>query len=141
MLETPLYMNQVCYGVDLRQYDIEKLRSTKKINLQWMMELYKAYPLKEKFFDYTQSKQIGNIDKLSGTAQLKEQIIAGLSEEEIRKSWEPGLSNYKKMRQKYLLYLWELFSSNLLQLICICFVVPEALLLQDITTSEWNIIN
>jgi uncharacterized protein YbbC (DUF1343 family) len=104
MSETPLYMNQVCYGVDLRQYDIEKLRSTKKINLQWMMELYKAYPLKEKFFDYTQSKQIGNIDKLSGTAQLKEQIIAGLSEEEIRKSWEPGLSNYKKMRQKYLLY-------------------------------------
>lgn len=104
MSETPLHMNETCYGLDLRKYDINKLRKTKKINLQWMMEFYKAYPYKEKFFDFTQSKQMGNIDKLSGTTKFKEQIIAGVSEEKIRKSWEPGLSQYKKMRKKYLLY-------------------------------------
>lgn len=104
MSETPLHMNEVCYGLDLRSYDVSKLRKEGKINLQWMMEMYKAYPYKEKFFDNTQSKQMGNIDKLSGTAQFKEQIIAGLSEKEIRQSWEPGLGNYKKMRKKYLLY-------------------------------------
>ena len=104
MSETPQHMNQVCYGIDLRKYDIDILLKKKQINLQWMMELYNAYPYKEKFFDYTQSKEMGNINKLSGTTQFKEQIIAGKSEAEIRKSWEPGLSQYKIMRKKYLLY-------------------------------------
>lgn len=104
MAETPLHMNKVCYGLDLRNYDVEKLRQSKKINLQWMMELYKAFPDKERFFDSKQSNQMGNIDKLSGTTQLRQQIMNGTSEEDIRKSWEPGLSNYKKMRLKYLIY-------------------------------------
>lgn len=104
MSETPLYMNEVCYGIDLRNYDVEKLRAEKKINIKWMQELYNAYPDKEKFFDYKISKEIGNIDFRTGDSLFKEQIKQGVAEEEIRKSWEPGLSNYKKMRQKYLLY-------------------------------------
>ena len=104
MSETPLYMNEVCYGLDLRNYDTSELRKSGKLNLKWMMELYQAYPEKEKFFDKSFSKQINDIDKLAGTREFKEQIIAGKTEEEIRQSWEPGLSNYKKMRQKYLLY-------------------------------------
>lgn len=104
MSETPLHMNQLCYGIDLRNYDIGKLRKSKKINIQWMKELYKAYPEKEKFFDYKQSKEIGNIDFRTGDSRFKQQIIDGVPEEEIRKSWEPGLSNYKTMRKKYLLY-------------------------------------
>lgn len=104
MSETPLHQNEVCYGLDLREYDIDKLRKTRKINLDWLIEMYKAYPAKEKFFDYSQSKQMGDFNKLAGTKTLKEQIIAGTSEAEIRQSWEPGLSDYKKMREKYLLY-------------------------------------
>jgi uncharacterized protein YbbC (DUF1343 family) len=104
MAETPLHMNKVCYGLDLRNYDVEKLRKSKKINIQWMMELYKAFPDKERFFDFKQSNQMGSIDRLAGTTQFKQQIIAGTSEADIRKSWEPGLSNYKKMRKKYLIY-------------------------------------
>jgi uncharacterized protein YbbC (DUF1343 family) len=104
MAETPLHMNQACYGLDLRSYDLQALRKAGKINLRWMMDLYRAYPDKERFFDQTQSKEMGNIDQLAGTTRFKEQIIAGWSEEQIRQSWEPGLSNYKKMRQKYLLY-------------------------------------
>ncbi len=104
MSETPLYMNEVCYGLDLRNYNIDTLLRQKKINIQWIKELYAAYPEKEKFFDYTISKEIGNVDFRTGDARFKEQIINGVSEEEIRKSWEPGLSNYKKMRLKYLLY-------------------------------------
>lgn len=102
--ETPLHQNQVCYGLDLRNYNAANLRKSGKINLKWMMEMYKAYPFKEKFFDYKHSKQMGNIDKLAGDASFKEQIMAGKLEEEIRQSWEPGLSQYKTMRQKYLLY-------------------------------------
>ncbi len=104
MAETPLHMNEVCYGLDLRDYDTGILRKKKEINISWMMDFYQAYPHKEKFFDYKQSKEMGNIDKLAGTRQFKEQIMAGVSETDIRKSWEPGLSAYKIMRQKYLLY-------------------------------------
>lgn len=104
MSETPLHMNEVCYGLDLRNYDVGELRKSRKLNLKWMMELYNAYPEKQRFFDKSYSKQINDIDKLAGTRDFREQIVAGKSEEEIRKSWEPGLTNYKKMRQKYLLY-------------------------------------
>lgn len=102
--ETPLHQDQICYGLDLRNYNAEKLRKSGQINIKWMMDLYQAYPYKEKFFDRAQSKQMGNIDYLAGTTSFKEQIIAGKSEKEIRQSWEPGLSQYKKMRKKYLLY-------------------------------------
>jgi uncharacterized protein YbbC (DUF1343 family) len=104
MSETPLHQDQECYGLDLRKYDIGELRKSKQINLKWLIDLYAAYPDKERFFDMSQSKQMGNFDKLSGTENLKKQIIAGVSEVEIRKSWEPALSGYKEMRKKYLLY-------------------------------------
>jgi uncharacterized protein YbbC (DUF1343 family) len=32
------------------------------------------------------------------------QVKQGKSAAEIKKSWEPGLANFKKIRQKYLLY-------------------------------------
>ena len=104
MAETPLFMNQVCYGLDLRQYDVALLRKKKQINLQWMMELYKASPYKEKFFDSRLSKEMGVIERLVGSGLFREQIRTGKSEKEIRASWEPGLSRYKTMRKKYLLY-------------------------------------
>jgi len=104
MSETPLHMNEVCYGLDLRNYDTKKLVESKKLNIKWMMELYRAYPDKKNFFNKSLSKEINDINKLAGTREFKEQIIAGKTEEEIRRSWEPGLTNYKKMRKKYLLY-------------------------------------
>ena len=104
MSETPLFMNQLCYGLDLRNYDVAELRKTKQINLQWMIELYKASPNKEQFFDNKLSKEMGVIEKLTGHALFRQQIMEGKSEKEIRASWEPGLSAYKTTRKKYLLY-------------------------------------
>ena len=104
MSESPLFKNRVCYGIDLRKYDTNELRKSGKINIAWLIELYKAYPYKEKFFDFRQSYEIGNFDQLAGVSLMKQQIIAGKSEKEIRESWEPGLSQFKILRQKYLLY-------------------------------------
>ena len=104
MAETPLHMNKECFGLDLRQYDINQLRKTKRINVQWMKELYAAFPEKGKFFDRSQSNQMGDINKLAGNALFKEQIMKGTPDKEIYASWEPGLSKYKTMRKKYLLY-------------------------------------
>jgi len=104
MSETPLHQDKTCYGIDLRKYDTFEIRETRQINLKWLMEMYKAYPNKEKFFDRTQSNQMGDFDQLAGTRLLKQQIISGKSEKEIRDSWEPALSEFKKLRAKYLLY-------------------------------------
>lgn len=104
MSETPLHQGKPCFGLDLRKYDTSQLRETGKVNLSWLIEMYKAYPFKEKFFDQKQSNQIGNFDQLAGTTLLKQQIISGKSEKEIRASWEPRLSDFKKLRAKYLLY-------------------------------------
>lgn len=104
MSETPLYQDQECYGLDLRKYDTEKLRRSKQLNLSWLIELYNAYPDKDRFFNLTQTRVVGVFDRLSGTEKLRQQVRAGTPEAEIRKSWEPGLSNYKQMRKKYLIY-------------------------------------
>jgi uncharacterized protein YbbC (DUF1343 family) len=104
MAETPLHQDTPCYGLDLRSYNISNIRKEKTLNIKWLIELYKAYPNKADFFNYKLSKQMGNFDKLAGVTTLKQQIIEGKSESEIRASWEPGLIAYKNTRNKYLLY-------------------------------------
>ncbi len=104
MAEDPLFQDQLCYGLDLKELDLSKLVNSKQINIAWMKELYKHYAVKEKFFDRTQHRQIGNIDYLAGVSDFRKQIENNTSEEDIRKSWEPGLKAYKKLRKKYLLY-------------------------------------
>jgi uncharacterized protein YbbC (DUF1343 family) len=104
MAETPLHQDLHCYGLDLRDYNTATIRKQKELNIKWLMELYRAYPNKADFFNNKLSKQMGNFDKLAGVGSLKEQIIAGKSEREIRASWEPALTAYKTMRTRYLLY-------------------------------------
>ncbi len=104
MSETPLFMNEVCYGLDLRNYNTENFRKTKMLNLSWLIELYKASPRKADFFNNKLSAEVGTIEARIGVGDFRQQIIDGKSEKEIRASWEPGLSQYKLMRKKYLLY-------------------------------------
>lgn len=104
MSETPLHMNKECYGIDLRNYDVAELRKTKRIHLQWMIDLYHQFPEKDQFFDKSQSREIGNINYLIGDDLFRQQITTGKSADEIYASWEPELGQYKEMRKKYLLY-------------------------------------
>jgi len=97
MSEDPPQKNQVCYGIDLRNYDTNTIIKSGHINLSWLIELYQAFPDKQHFFN-------AYFKKLAGTEELRKQIEAGKSEAEIRRSWEPALSRYKAMRRKYLLY-------------------------------------
>jgi uncharacterized protein YbbC (DUF1343 family) len=97
MSEDPPQKNKICYGIDLKKYDTNIIQTSGKINLQWLIELYKAFPDKEHFFN-------NYFSKLAGNDVLRKQIEAGKSEAEIRASWEPALSSYKTVRLKYLLY-------------------------------------
>ncbi|MCY1384498.1 hypothetical protein D9M69_727600 [compost metagenome] len=84
---------------------MNELRESGQLNLKWLIELYNAYPDKDKFFTPGRVNQdISAFDLRIGTDQLRKQIIAGVSEADIRKSWEPGLKKFRAIREKYLLY-------------------------------------
>lgn len=108
MTEHPPMQGRVCYGLDLRHFDTQLLRKSGRLHLSWVLEFYKAYPNKVAFFlreSTGDSTRIGyHFDELAGTDQLRKQIIAGKSLEEIHASWEPGLSRFKAARKKYLIY-------------------------------------
>ncbi|MGZ3767733.1 MAG: exo-beta-N-acetylmuramidase NamZ family protein, partial [Mucilaginibacter sp.] len=77
MSEDPPHKGKACYGIDLRNYDLDTIRDNGKIGILWLIKLYKAFPDKEHFFN-------AYFSKLAGNDQLRKQIEAGKSEEEIR---------------------------------------------------------
>ncbi|HEV3413739.1 MAG TPA: DUF1343 domain-containing protein [Puia sp.] len=95
----PPLLGQLCNGFDLSQVNVAK-ETGNRWSLKWILKAYSLYPDKAHFFNGNGS----TFDRLAGSAILEEQIRQGLTEEEIRKTWEPALSNFKKIRKKYLIY-------------------------------------
>jgi uncharacterized protein YbbC (DUF1343 family) len=94
------HYGELCYGWNLSGTPEQILKKIdKKIQLKWMIQAYKLFPDKEKFF-----LSSGSFNRLAGNDILMQQIKDGISENEIRKSWKPALDNFKKIRKKYLLY-------------------------------------
>ncbi|CAA9195696.1 hypothetical protein FLA105534_00789 [Flavobacterium bizetiae] len=88
----PLYNGKECFGEDLTSYP--KLT---QLELKWLIKAYQNTSDKTKFFNPF-------FTKLAGTKKLQQQIESGVSENEIRKSWQKDLETFKKMRKAYLLY-------------------------------------
>ncbi|MEZ4852871.1 exo-beta-N-acetylmuramidase NamZ domain-containing protein [Flavobacterium sp.] len=88
----PLYNGIECHGVDLSE--IEKVN---QLELKWLINAYNETPDKSKFFN-------SFFTKLAGTKKLQQQIETGVSENEIRASWQDGLDQFKEIREKYLIY-------------------------------------
>lgn len=95
--EHPPFEGKLCTGFLLTDYAKNLAPFEKKINLYWLIELYKNDDNQTAFFN-------SFFDKLAGTDILRKQIMAGKTEEEIRKSWQAGLIKYRNMRRPYLLY-------------------------------------
>lgn len=89
----PKHENKICFGFDLRFQD----NYFTSINLDWLIYCYNNSNNKESFFN-------NFFDKLAGTNQLRLQIIEGKNSKEIKSSWQSNLKEFKKIRQKYLLY-------------------------------------
>jgi len=90
--KNPKHKGELCYGIDLTQ--IEK---PKKIELQWLLSAYSNFPEKDTFF-------LKGFERISGVSSLKNQLIKGIPEAEIRKSWLEELNKFKRLRTKYLIY-------------------------------------
>ena len=81
-----------CHGKNLQQHPY-----LERFEIKWLLEAYAQFPEKESFF-------MSRFAYLAGTKKLEEQIKNGWTENAIRASWEPELSQFKTMRKKYLLY-------------------------------------
>lgn len=90
--QNPVYNGIKCFGEDLSA--IAKL---KQLELKWLIKAYTNTSDKSKFFNPF-------FTKLAGTRKLQQQIESGISETEIRQSWQIGLNQFNIMRTKYLIY-------------------------------------
>jgi uncharacterized protein YbbC (DUF1343 family) len=88
----PIHKDILCYGEDL-----SKIKKVNRLELKWLIKAYANTSDKTVFFN-------DFFTKLAGTKKLQEQIIEGVSEKEIRKSWEADLNAFKEMRKLYLIY-------------------------------------
>jgi uncharacterized protein YbbC (DUF1343 family) len=94
----PKHKDKVCYGYDLSGTPEQVLKMVdNKVQVKYLIDAYKLFPDKENFFNK-------GINRLAGNDELMQQIKDGKTEEEIRKSWEPKLSEFKKIRKQYLMY-------------------------------------
>ena len=95
--DNPLYKDMDCLGIDLRDFYSTHPKMMGRINLSWLIMAWKDLGSRPDFFnDY--------FNKLAGTADLKKMILEDIPESEIRKTWNPGLDNFREIRKKYLLY-------------------------------------
>jgi len=98
--KNPKFNGENCAGYNLTQIPQQTIYDKGQLNMSWLINMYQfhannghSFFLKNNFFD-----------KLAGTDLLRHQLEAGLSEEEIRLSWQDGLNEFKQVRKKYLLY-------------------------------------
>ncbi len=94
--KNPKFKNVKCFGLDLRN-KIKDIIKNPKIDLKLFIDTYNNLNIGNKFFN-------SYFDYLAGNKVLRQQIISGLSEKEIRKTWQKDLKIFKKIRAKYLLY-------------------------------------
>ncbi|MEZ5070512.1 MAG: DUF1343 domain-containing protein [Bacteroidales bacterium] len=90
----PKFKDVECRGTDLRNVQPP---AWDRLFLNWLLDAYAVFPDKDSFF-------IPYFENLSGTTSLREQIVAGWTEDQIRQSWQPELEAYRVMRDRYLLY-------------------------------------
>lgn len=103
----PKLKDQLCYGWNLADRpEAVRKKINDRLQLSYLLEAYRLFPEKEKFFILPKSgdPKASFFNKLAGNAILMQQIKDGTSEQDIRKSWEPGLTKFKSIRKKYLMY-------------------------------------
>ncbi len=92
--KNPLQRDKLCYGEDLR-----RVAPPKGFSLSYFIDFMNRSGCGAEFITRPDF-----FDKLLGDSDLREMITSGESEEAIRARWQAELSDYRRMRAKYLLY-------------------------------------
>jgi len=93
----PPYEGIRCYGHSLVGYAENVQDTLRKLNLFYLLEMYKNLGKGNDYFN-------SYFDKLAGSDKLRNQILQGMTEEEIRQTWQKDIQAFKEIRKKYLLY-------------------------------------
>ncbi len=93
MQTNPMHNGKKCYGVDFHNVDPDSSRFT----LRYLIEMYRISG-----GSCITSRSM--LSRLYGSKKLEKMLAEGKTEQEIMQTWEPGLSNFKKQREKYLIY-------------------------------------
>ena len=92
----PRHKGNRCYGTDYTSMRLPQ----RQLSLSPLLDYYrKADSLGLQLINQRQL-----FDLLAGTKKLRVQLSAGLSEAEIRSSWQAGLKAFRDKRARYLLY-------------------------------------
>lgn len=94
--DKPPFENQKCFGISLNSV-ADSISRQPFIDLYWLKYFYQTSTDTAQFFN-------AMFNKLAGNSELKEQIKAQKSDEEIRESWQVDLQAFRTVRKKYLLY-------------------------------------
>lgn len=92
----PKHEGQLCFGESL----IDRPARRDAMELKWLIKYYAL--CKDKEIPFFTNERF--FDLLAGSSSLREQLIAGLGETEIRASWEVDLREYDNLRKPYMLY-------------------------------------
>ncbi len=92
--KNPMHKDKLCHGIDLRG-----ATAGQGFTLKYFLDFYRKSGEGAAFFDRPRW-----FDLLMGNSQVREDILAGKSEEEIRARWQKELEAYKAMRRKYVMY-------------------------------------
>ena len=92
----PLLEGQRCRGMNLTDFAHGYAEETPILHLEWLIEAYQQLKDKTFFNNYFRL--------LSGDGQLQRDIQNGRSVDEIRASWKKDIEDFKKIREKYLIY-------------------------------------
>lgn len=92
----PPLEGKLCRGVDLSGMPLDEARE-QGLTLKYVMEAYRNLGLGDKFFTPM-------FEKLIGAGYVREMIVAGASEAEIRARWAEDVRRFRTLRERYLLY-------------------------------------
>ena len=98
--KTPPRMDEECFGVDLSNLPYEQIQ-TEKINLSYVIDAYQS------FVAHSDSDAVffrAFFDKLMGQTYVREMIIEGCTNEQIRACWQKDVEKFLVQRKPYLLY-------------------------------------
>ena len=89
----PKEEGKTCYGRDLSH-----VPRMSEVSMEWIIDAYKNTLDKSKFF------LTDGFTKHAGTPLLQQQIEQGMTNDEIKATWQDDLASFKKTREKYLIY-------------------------------------
>ena len=96
--KSPRYMDQECFGVDLRNKSLQEIWS-EQVNLDYLADALAHFPADSAFFLTT-----SHFEQLVGVPYVREMLLEGRPAAEIQAMWKADAARFREQRRPYLLY-------------------------------------